>query len=152
MHPIFIVPILVRDFSGWFVGTFCSNVFSFFVVCIYAISWWNHFGNYMTVLKRQYIKCWEFTPLWYIGGISRISTFNFVVDGEDLSVFFGCNWCSSQVKWLFHKTSWIMLGKYHWYVEGILPKGPYLPCVSMAGRALLAGYPWCMVIWSINVR
>ena len=25
--------------------------------------------------------------------------------------------------------------------EGILPKGPYLPCVSMAGRALLAGYP-----------
>ena len=28
-----------------------------------------------------------------------------------------------------------------WYIEGILPKGPYLPCVSMAGRALLAGYP-----------
>ena len=25
-------------------------------------------------------------------------------------------------------------------IEGILPKGPYLPCVSMAGRALLAGY------------
>ena len=27
------------------------------------------------------------------------------------------------------------------YIEGILPKGPYLPCVSMAGRALLVGYP-----------
>ena len=27
------------------------------------------------------------------------------------------------------------------YIEGILPKGPYLPCISMAGRALLAGYP-----------
>ena len=27
------------------------------------------------------------------------------------------------------------------YIEGILPRGPYLPCVSMAGRALLAGYP-----------
>ena len=27
------------------------------------------------------------------------------------------------------------------YIEGNLPKGPYLPCVSMAGRALLAGYP-----------
>ena len=26
-------------------------------------------------------------------------------------------------------------------IEGILPKGPYLPCVSMAGRALLAEYP-----------
>ena len=25
--------------------------------------------------------------------------------------------------------------------DGILPRGPYLPCVSMAGRALLAGYP-----------
>ena len=24
--------------------------------------------------------------------------------------------------------------------EGILPKGPYLPCISMAGRAFLAGY------------
>ena len=29
-----------------------------------------------------------------------------------------------------------------WHIEGILPKGPYQPCVSMAGRALLAGYPW----------
>ena len=26
------------------------------------------------------------------------------------------------------------------YIKGILPKRPYLPCVSMAGRALLAGY------------
>ena len=26
------------------------------------------------------------------------------------------------------------------YIEDILPKGPYLPCVSMAARALLAGY------------
>ena len=26
------------------------------------------------------------------------------------------------------------------YIEGILPKGPYLPCVSIAGRSLLAGY------------
>ena len=28
-----------------------------------------------------------------------------------------------------------------WYMEGILLKGPYLPCVSIGGRALLAGYP-----------
>ena len=27
------------------------------------------------------------------------------------------------------------------HIEGILPEGPYLPCVSMAGRALLAVYP-----------
>ena len=30
------------------------------------------------------------------------------------------------------------------YIKGILPKGPYLPCISMAGRALLAGYHRCM--------
>ena len=32
-------------------------------------------------------------------------------------------------------------GKINIDFEGILPKGPYLPCVSMAGRDLLAGYP-----------
>ena len=31
------------------------------------------------------------------------------------------------------------------FIEGILPKGPYLLCVSMAGRALLAGYHRYMV-------
>ena len=30
--------------------------------------------------------------------------------------------------------------------EGILPKGPYQPCVSMAGRALLAGYHWLLIM------
>ena len=28
------------------------------------------------------------------------------------------------------------------HIKSILPKGPYLPCVSMVGRALLAGYAW----------
>ena len=27
------------------------------------------------------------------------------------------------------------------YIDGILPKGPYPPCLRMAYRALLAGYP-----------
>ena len=27
------------------------------------------------------------------------------------------------------------------YIEGILPKMPYPPCLRMADRALLAGYP-----------
>ena len=31
--------------------------------------------------------------------------------------------------------------RFWWHhIEGVLPKGPYLPCVSMAGRALLEGY------------
>ena len=29
------------------------------------------------------------------------------------------------------------------FVEGILPKGPYPPCLRMADRALLAGDPRC---------
>ena len=29
-----------------------------------------------------------------------------------------------------------------WHFDGILPKGPYPPCLCMADRALLAGYPW----------
>ena len=33
-------------------------------------------------------------------------------------------------------------------IEGILPKGSYLPCVSMAGRALLAGYPRYVPIYT----
>ena len=32
-------------------------------------------------------------------------------------------------------------GHHEGYIEGVLPKGPYLPCVSMTVRALLAGYP-----------
>ena len=34
--------------------------------------------------------------------------------------------------------------------EGILPKGPYLPCASMAGRALLEGYP-CFDLGSVQM-
>ena len=31
------------------------------------------------------------------------------------------------------------------YIDGILPKGPYPPCLRMADRALLAGYPRYML-------
>ena len=31
-------------------------------------------------------------------------------------------------------------------IEGILPKGPYPPCLRMADKALLAGHPWYAVI------
>ena len=37
-------------------------------------------------------------------------------------------------------------------VEGILPKGPYPPCLRMADRALLAGYPRStnQSLWSLD--
>ena len=34
----------------------------------------------------------------------------------------------------------------HTHLDGILPKGPYPPCLRMADRALLAGYPRPMVL------
>ena len=43
-------------------------------------------------------------------------------------------------KWWHHYFSAIEI-KLFCYIEGILPRGPYLLCISMAGRALLAGYP-----------
>ena len=33
-----------------------------------------------------------------------------------------------------------------WQFKGILPKGPYLPCVNMAGWALFAGYPRILLL------
>ena len=36
-------------------------------------------------------------------------------------------------------------GCLHAYVDGILPKGPYPPCLRMADRALLAGYSRCIL-------
>ena len=41
---------------------------------------------------------------------------------------------------VFQNTRKLMGIKDRSYIEGILPKGRYLACVSMAGRALLAGY------------
>ena len=38
-------------------------------------------------------------------------------------------------------TKCLVCCSYHLLIEGILPKGPYLPCLRMADRALLAGYP-----------
>ena len=41
----------------------------------------------------------------------------------------------------FLQVVWVTGAIWHIYIEGILPKGPYPPCLRMANRALLAGYP-----------
>ena len=48
---------------------------------------------------------------------------------------------SSPISYAFLKNKWIPIVSIYIHIEGILPKGPYLPCVSMASRTLLAGYP-----------
>ena len=37
------------------------------------------------------------------------------------------------------------------YINGILPKGPYPPCLRMADRALLAGYPRYILYMCENI-
>ena len=41
----------------------------------------------------------------------------------------------------FHITMFPSVSQRRIYIEGILPKGPYPPCLRMADRVLLAGYP-----------
>ena len=47
------------------------------------------------------------------------------------------------------KSYWLVEEGHHQYIDGILPKGPYPPCLRMADRALLAGYPRYMPDWFI---
>ena len=52
--------------------------------------------------------------------------------GKLVVLYWDCN-----VFWFLNRSSCI--------IEGILPEGPYPPCLRMADRALLAGYPRFMV-------
>ena len=45
--------------------------------------------------------------------------------------------CEKNTAWLRNMVSQTS------HVDGIVPKGPYLSCLRMADRALLAGYPQC---------
>ena len=54
-----------------------------------------------------------------------------------------CSWCVIQAEYV-----WISSVS---YVDGILPKGPYPPCLCMADRAFFAGYPRCMSILLFGV-
>ena len=38
------------------------------------------------------------------------------------------------------------------YVDGILPKGPYPPCLRMADRVLLTEYPRCIQVQSFDMK
>ena len=56
----------------------------------------------------------------------------FVVKGNNIWCVAACGYGSLE--------KWQQIQRCSFDIEGILPKGPYLPCVSMAGRAILAGY------------
>ena len=50
-------------------------------------------------------------------------------------------YCKKNVTPLLTHCSFSCTNPLTWYINGILPKGPYPPCLHMANRALLAGYP-----------
>ena len=76
-----------------------------------------------------HLVCWDPVPKRGISTVpmSKISTLG--------------NLCYFSDDNLKEMTGNMLLKHVKYYIVGILPKGPYLPCVSMAGRALLAGYP-----------
>ena len=93
----------------------------------------SHCGD-KTILRPSYLHngisyTGKTTSFYWIGAQAIIWT-NVVQDHWYLIKTLGYNECIDD---LMHRRS-------HPYLEGILPKGPYQPCVSMAGRALLAGY------------
>ena len=65
-----------------------------------------------------------------------------------LVVLFEFNISYGTVLWR-HPTVWPFID--HTYIDGILPKGPYPPCLRMADRALLAGYHRYAVEWRYMV-
>ena len=104
-------------------STWCpeANTIMFFTRIISIISWgesmtvsqWNNrMCHVLHVLKPTQVRC----PPWSV--LSRLS-------GETWQ-FHNETDCMCQALRLLKLTK----------VDGILPKGPYLPCVSMAGRAL----------------
>ena len=60
---------------------------------------------------------------------------------------------SALISWRSHTPSYNTLKIGDSYIEGILPKLPYPPCLCMADGDLLAGYPrYALVHWDIIVK
>ena len=114
------------------------------------LSAWSSF--YM--LQINWMVSWKTTLLWnwltdfglnvcwkYM--IISLKMLSFVLHGNAYAAYLHA-WKYNRLKF-GHKFSKTVVFKYNvnnqHLIDGILPKGPYLPCVSMAGRALLAGYP-----------
>ena len=106
-------------------------------ICVSRPQWVN-FQCFLSFLKNQHTKQFiTVSPVWLIWH-----------QGNEWKV---ANLCieytqTTRLKWF--PSGWTYGGG-----GGILPKGPYLPCISMAGRALLAGYPQITVlIYWLNIH
>ena len=57
--------------------------------------------------------------------------------GFSSMVIMSTAWCETAAAALLTNRRYYSVTRSHWYIEGILPKGPHLPCLRMAVRALL---------------
>ena len=111
-------------------------IFSF--ICAWINGWVNnckagdlrrHRAHYdVTVMGKQYLES-PLLPIKLQQGIQWIT--NHLIPSCPSFLFY----FSDDV------TACKRIPHYWPFIEGILPKGPYPPCLRMADRALLAGYP-----------
>ena len=117
-------------FNYWRIALEAFENFSY--IYIYCLNVWCATCNIYTYHINIYIYC-----LTYYNRAcqSRLKTANENMNNDSLYAMATNSricYCSLQYPWSKLRIKI--------YIKGILPKGPYLPCVSMAGRALLAGY------------
>ena len=82
----------------------------------------------------------NFIELWIWSKYSGIGAWHVLIFIWQTKTYFLENGNNASHKWDFKFIRSPISFPHRQDIEGILPKGPYLPCVSMAGRALLAGY------------
>ena len=82
----------------------------------------------------------NFIELWIWSKYSGIGAWHVLIFIWHTKTYFLENGNNASYKWDFKFIRSPISFPHRQDIEGILPKGPYLPCVSMAGRAILAGY------------
>ena len=138
----------------WMANHTSSSVVIFYF--IFSFDFMEHvhwYKNYMLIIVVVRQAAFAGIPLEQI---PRLIHQNLYVRHSGLSVELGnqqpCRWQHTQSEWGMLMGTYLLhrLPMRVAYFEGILPKGPYLPCVSMAGRALLAGYHQIYIFFNIQ--
>ena len=102
----------------------------------------NNYINVKCVLPVNCLQLATENVSWHIGGLVQ-ERCNSIANALELHL--SCT--NPSIHGQTSKWIWICQRLKHRqkHSEGILPKGPYLPCLRMADRALWAGYPRFLV-------
>ena len=96
-----------------------------------ALLWWLIKLKWQSLLRNSHTVYNEVLPLNLSTSVLRTLWFS---------------QCKGVLRWFQCKTytKQLILNYEDLYVDGVLPKGPYPPCLRMADRTLLAGYHRCV--------